>query len=81
MTDAPRTLFVAGAALVAGAVALPTIGVVGLLGAGVGLMLVGGLWAFEGHNEDGAGSAECPGCGTRNWADRATCRECDEQLL
>ena len=24
---------------------------------------------------------ECPECGTKNWADRATCRECSEQLL
>ncbi len=69
-----------GATLVLGGLAMTVAGVTGLFAVGGALLLVGALASFSPSPESESGSAECPNCGARNWADRGACRECGVDL-
>ena len=81
MTDSvARAAMLVGATLVLAGLAITVAGVTGLFVAGGALLVLGALASFSRSPESESGSAECPDCGARNWADRGACRECGERL-
>ncbi|UPW00634.1 hypothetical protein M0R88_00685 [Halorussus gelatinilyticus] len=75
-----RSMMVVGATLVFAGLAMTLYGVTGLFAVGGALLVAGALASFSLSPESESGGAECPECSTRNWADRAQCRECGADL-
>ncbi|WP_276301763.1 hypothetical protein [Halorussus lipolyticus] len=70
-----------GAALASVGAVLVVFGPIALLAVGAVLLVIGSAIGFADYlGRDDRYRVSCPDCGTKNWAERATCRDCGASL-